>query len=171
MDRHGRQLLWLVPAEWYENRSLPLLTILHCKKNSNNLTTKLQATYRLFDSVQVSYVQSKKVLSREATPFPSCKRLQASTSPCRPHPPKKRASIKEPWSRLEKARGDFEWDFRRRHKGQKSFAFVCRWNGSDEPGAAGAACHRGPDLLWELISIIWAEAVQTGGIFLPGRAR
>lgn len=58
---------------------------------------------------------------------------------------------------IEKAWADFQWDFRRRHKGQKSFAFVCRSNGSDEPRAGGSACHRGPDLLWELISIIWGE--------------
>lgn len=98
------------------------------------------------------------VLSRGPTPFPSRTRLQASTSPCRQAPPpKKRASIKELWHRLEKAWADFQWDFRRRHKGQKSFAFVCRSNGPDEPWAGGSACHRGPDLLWELISIIWGE--------------
>lgn len=93
------------------------------------------------------------------TSFPSHTWLQASTSPRRPphHQKEKRSSIKELWHRLEKAWADFQWDFRRRHKGQKSFAFVCRSNRSDEPRAGGSACHRGPDLLWELISIIWGE--------------
>lgn len=104
--------------------------------------------------------KKEKVLSRGPTSFPSRTLLQASTSPCRSphhHHYQKTASIKELWRRLEKAWADFQWDFRRRHKGQKSFAFVCRSNRSDEPRAGGSACHRGPDLLWELISIIWGE--------------
>lgn len=90
--------------------------------------------------------------------------IPLSTPPPHPTPlttttkkKKKRSSIKELWHRLEKAWADFQWDFSRRHKGQKSFAFVCRSNRSDEPRAGGSACHRGPDLLWELISIIWGE--------------